>query len=160
MEKGKMEKYELLYILAAKYTDAEVKSLMDKIKGVIVSAGGAVSDMHDLGRRKLAYAIKHVRNGSYVLVNFEASPEIVNKLNETFRLSADILRHLIVTKDPYLTKVPDLTEKEERREEDEDRGPRPAPVRIQAHVRPVEAKEVSMEEIDKKLDKILTDDVA
>jgi hypothetical protein len=31
---------------------------------------------------------------------------------------------------------------------------------VQVPARPVEAKEISMEEIDKKLDKILTDDVA
>ena len=82
-----MEKYELLYIIAAKYTDAEIESLMEKIKGMIASAGGTVSEMHNLGRRKLAYPISHVRNGNYVLVYFEAEPSTVAKLNEMLRLS-------------------------------------------------------------------------
>lgn len=152
-----MEKYELLYIIAAKYTDAEIESLMEKIKGMITTAGGTVTEMHNLGRRKLAYPISHVRNGNYVLVYFEAEPTAVAKLNEMLRLSTDLLRHLITTKSPYLTKIPSFAEITEiRTDEDRDR-PRPAPMVQQAPV--AAAAPVTMEELDKKLDQILTDEV-
>jgi len=154
-----MEKYELLYILAAKYTDAEIVSLTEKIKGIVESLGGKVTETHDLGRRKLAYPIQHVRNGSYILVYFEADTENAAKLNDALRLSADILRHLIVKKDQYLTKIPSLVEVEERRGEDDERPRQMAPRAAAIPQMAAAAKEISMEEIDEKLDKILTDEV-
>lgn len=154
-----MEKYELLYIIAAKYTDAEIEGLMEKIKGLVTSAGGTVSEMHNLGRRKLAYPISHVRNGNYVLVYFEAEPEMLAKLNETLRLSADVLRHLVTARSPYLNKIPSFAELVEIRDEEGGQPrprPRPAPP-VQAPVVP--QAPVTMEELDKKLDEILTEEV-
>lgn len=155
-----MEKYELLYIIAAKYTDAEIVSLMEKIKGMVTSAGGNVSEMHNLGRRKLAYPISHVRNGNYVLAYFEAEPSAVAKMNDMLRLSTDVLRHLITVKSPHLTKIPSFAELTEIRT-DEERSERPrqmAPIR-QVLPAAAPAAPVTMEELDKKLDRILTDEV-
>jgi small subunit ribosomal protein S6 len=155
-----MEKYELLYIIAAKYTDSEIEALMEKIKGLVTSAGGSVTEMHNLGRRKLAYPINHVRNGNYVLVYFSAETSVLAKLNETLRLSADVLRHILVTKSQYLTKIPSFAELTEIRRDD-DETPRPrqmapiqAPIVVKAAAAPV-----SMEDLDKKLDQILTEEV-
>lgn len=155
-----MEKYELLYIIAAKYTDAEIEGLMEKIKGLVASAGGSVTEMHNLGRRKLAYPIGHVRNGNYVLVYFEAEPEMLAKLNETLRLSADVLRHLTTARSPYLTKIPSFAELTEIRDDSEPQqrqAARPLPP-VQQPV-PANQPPVTMEELDKKLDEILTEEV-
>lgn len=154
-----MERYELLYIIPAKYTEAEIAQLMERVKGIVVSAGANVSEMHDLGKRKLAYPIQHVRHGNYVLVYFEADAATVAKLNETLRLSTEVLRHMIVTRDPYLTNIPSLVEVEQRSDSDE---PRPrtmaaAPVMQQAPV--AKQDPLTMEELDKKLDEILTEEV-
>ena len=155
-----MEKYELLYIIAAKYTDAEIEGLMEKIKGLVTSAGGNVTEMHNLGRRKLAYPISHVRNGNYVLAYFEAEPEMLAKLNETLRLNADVLRHLVTARSPYLTKIPSFAELTEIRDDSEPQQrqqARPIPPVVQAPAIP--AQPVTMEELDKKLDEILTEEV-
>ncbi len=152
-----MEKYELLYIIAAKYTDAEIETLMGKIKSLVASAGGNVTEMHNLGRRKLAYPISHVRNGNYVLAYFEAEPSALAKLNEMLRLSADVLRHLVVARSPYLTKIPSFAELTEIRTDGEEPRPRPAAPIQQAPVAP--QTPVTMEELDKKLDEILTEEV-
>ena len=58
-----MEKFEFLYILPAKFTEAEVGGLKDKIAGIITSAGGKATETRDLGKRRLAYPINHVRHG-------------------------------------------------------------------------------------------------
>jgi small subunit ribosomal protein S6 len=151
------KKYELLYVLPAKYTEAEISQLSEKIKETVTSIGGAVSEVHHLGKRKLAYPINHVRHGNYVLAFFEADAAVLAKLNETLRLSADLLRHLIVERDPYLTQIPSLAETAEMRSEDDaPRERRPEPPRG----RPTAAqKPISMEDLDKKLDEILTEEV-
>ncbi len=153
-----MEKYELLYIIAAKFTDAEIEALMEKIKGLVTSAGGNVTEMHNLGRRKLAYPINHVRNGNYVLAYFSAEAAALAKLNEMLRLSADILRHIIVTKSPYLTKIPSFAELTEIRRDD-DETPRPRQMAPVQQVPAVKVAPVSMEDLDKKLNQILTEEV-
>lgn len=156
-----MGKYELLYILPAKYTDAEVSSMIEKIKGIVTGMGAVVSETHDMGKRKLAYPINHVRNGNYVLTYFESAPDVMAKLNETLRLSVDILRHIIVTRDPHLKNIPSLVEVEERRNEEgevEKRRDR-APL-VQVKAPGVAAKDpMSMADLDKKLDAILTEEV-
>jgi len=154
-----MGKYELLYIIPAKYTDAEIVSLSEKIKGIVTAAGATVTETHNLGKRKLAYPIDHVRHGNYVLSYVEAEPAVVTKLNDVLRLSVDVLRHLIVARDPYLKNIPSLVELEERRNEEGELMRRPAaPVQQKA---PVAAKDqMSMAELDKKLDQILTEEVA
>jgi small subunit ribosomal protein S6 len=156
-----MGKYELLYIIPAKYTDPEVASLVEKIKGIVTGAGATVTETHDLGKRKLAYPINHVRNGNYVLTYFESAPDVMAKLNETLRLSVDILRHMIVTRDPYLKNIPSLVEVEERRGEDGeiDRRPRERAPLVQVKAPGVPKDQMSMAELDKKLDAILTEEV-
>lgn len=154
-----MEKYELLYIIAAKYTDAEIEALMEKIRGIVTTSGGNVTEMHNLGRRKLAYPIGHVRNGNYVLAYFEAEPAMLAKLNETLRLNADVLRHLIVARSPYLTKIPSFAELVEIRTDGEEPQQRPRPLPPVQQAPAVAQKPVTMEELDKKLDEILTEEV-
>ena len=158
-----MEKYELLYILPAKYTEAEAKVMADKISGIVTANGGTVSETHDLGKRRLAYPIKHARNGQYILTFFEAEPKSIAKLNDTFRLSTDLLRHLIVERNPLITKIPSLVEEPEgairpvHREHVHER-PQAAPIQ-RPIAAPAKETPITMEEIDKKLDEILTEEV-
>ena len=155
-----MGKYELLYIIPAKYTDAEIGSLVEKISGIVSGTGATVSATHNLGKRKLAYPIDHVRHGNYVLSYIEADAAAVNKLNDILRLSVDILRHLIVVRDPALVNIPSLVEIEERRNEEGEIMRRPA-APVQQKVAVAAAKDpMSMAELDKKLDEILTEEVA
>ena len=150
-----MEQYELLTIIPAKYTEDELKQLSEKVAGIVASAGGAVKETHDLGRRRLAYPIKNVRNGNYLLLFFEADAAAVGKLNELLRLSTDILRHLVISRDPHITKIPSIIEEEYRRERPE--APRAAAPQ-QAPIQQPKEK-LTMEELDKKLEQILADDI-
>jgi small subunit ribosomal protein S6 len=153
-------KYELLYIIPAKYTDAEVTALVEKISGIVTAAGGTIAETHNLGKRKLAYPINGVRNGDYILSYFESETEVASKLNLTLRLSTDIVRHLIVERDLHLKGVPTFTEDEPPMRNSEDpRMPRPEAPRVQQPMPVREKAQISMEEIDKKLDAMLTDEV-
>jgi len=156
-----MEKYELLYIIPAKYTDAEIASLMEKINGIVVGAGATVAETHNLGKRKLAYPIDHVRQGNYILAYLEADKSVIAKLNDVLRLSIDILRHIIVVRDPFLKNIPSIIEIEERRNEEGEliRRSSSAPAQQRTQAAPVK-EAMSIAELDKKLDEILTEEVA
>ncbi|MBN1585769.1 30S ribosomal protein S6 [Candidatus Uhrbacteria bacterium] len=170
-----MEKYELMYILPAKHTEEELKVLSDKIRGIVTDLGGEVAEEHNMGKRKLAYPIKHVRYGHYYLLIANMEQGAVAKLNSTLRLTTELLRHLIIRRDPHIIGVPKLREEEQivRKDRTErDRGPRrrTGPERSadpsdagtgavsESPERKVE-KKVDTDELDERLEKILKDDV-
>lgn len=156
-----MTQYELLYIIPAKHTEDEIKAIVAKIDGISKALGANVTATHDLGKRKLAYPIQHVRTGHYVLVHYDAETAVTPKLNETLRLSTDILRHLIIKRDKHLTKIPSFAEEEARRERDEEQSQYREPAHAVPAPRPAApAQAMSMEELDKKIDDILTEEVA
>jgi ribosomal protein S6 len=109
-----MEHYELLVILPAKFTEAELKEQAAKVEKTITGLGATVTATHQLGSRKLAYAIHQARNGSYVLFHFDAETSSLPKMNEVLRHSTDLLRHMIVVRDIRLTAIPSIIEEERR----------------------------------------------
>ena len=175
-----MEKYEILYILPAKHTEEELRALSNNIKEVVVSHGGEVNEEHHMGKRKLAYPISHVRHGHYYLIIFSAEQEIIDKLNATLLLMTELLRHLIIKRDPYIMGVPKLQEEYSivRKDRERDHVPHRRPTsERKSELKTVGKDEkkdekpgngpsadekrdkITIEDLDKKLDKILTDDI-
>jgi small subunit ribosomal protein S6 len=170
-----MQTYELLYIVPAQFADTEIDSVRDKIARMTEQTGAKVTRNESLGKIKLAYPIKHQRHGTYVIVHFEAEPNVVAGLDRQLRLSDEVLRHLIVERDPALDRkeyhiasyVAPLSD-EARAEREARRGApvaapvKPAAVAVLQPSAPAKAEEMSMsmEELDKKLDEILDQDVA
>ena len=49
-----------------------------------------------MGKRRLAYEINKIRDGIYVLVHFNATPEVVAELDRVMKISDEVIRFLIV----------------------------------------------------------------
>lgn len=94
-----MRKYETLYILQPSLDDEAVKANIEKFKGVIENGGGVVENVDLWGKRKLAYEIKKQSEGIYILINFNADSELPKELDRIFRISDDVIRHLIINLD-------------------------------------------------------------
>jgi small subunit ribosomal protein S6 len=58
--------------------------------------GGTVVNVDEWGKRRLAYEINDISEGYYILINFEANPELPKELDRIFRISDSVLRHLII----------------------------------------------------------------
>src|SRR3989338_10964341 len=95
-----MNHYEMLYLVGGNYTEEELKPIRDSALAMIKKANGTVSFDENFGKKKLAYPIKHNHQGYYVIAEFSAEPEELKELDRQFRLSNEILRHIIVTRDP------------------------------------------------------------
>jgi small subunit ribosomal protein S6 len=89
-------KYEALYILRGELKDSEIQKITDKFKKVVEDKGGTVSEAGKWEKRKLAYEIKGVKEGNYILMNFESEGDVPAELNRLLRISDDIVRHQIV----------------------------------------------------------------
>ncbi len=94
-----MRNYETLYILDAGLEADATKELVEKFKGIIETQGGRIDSVDEWGKRRMAYAIDDKREGYYVLMNYEASPETVGDLERIFKITDGLVRYLIINKD-------------------------------------------------------------
>ncbi len=90
--------YELLYLISNKYSEDELTPIIDKVKTIIKENQGNITLSEEWGKKRLAYPIKGFNYGYYNLVEFDLAPENVAKLDRSFRLMNEILRHQLVSK--------------------------------------------------------------
>lgn len=93
-----MRKYETLFVLRTNIEEAARTALIEKFTGII-NNDGEVTKVDEWGTRKLAYEIKKVNEGYYVLVDFNANTELPKELERNFRISDDVLRYVVINKE-------------------------------------------------------------
>lgn len=89
-----MRKYEVMYIIRPDIEQEAVQAAVDKFQGII-SNGGEITKHDVMGKRRLAYEIKKFRDGVFVLVNFNATPEVIAELERLMKISDEVIRYLI-----------------------------------------------------------------
>ncbi len=91
-----MHDYELTVIFRPEIAEEEIPAEIDKVSQMISQKGGVVGEVNRWGRKRLAYPIKHCREGNYVLTPFKMDPTSALELDKNLRGSDRILRHLLV----------------------------------------------------------------
>lgn len=90
-----MRKYEVMYIVRSDVEPEAQTAVIERFQGII-SNGGEIIKHDVMGKRRLAYEIEKFRDGVYVLVHFNATPEIVAEIDRVMRITDEVLRYLIV----------------------------------------------------------------
>ena len=90
--------YELLYIISNKYSEDELKPIIQKVGRIIKDNGGNITKTEEWGKKRLAYPIKHFNYGYYNLVEFDIKGDKTGKINRTLQMAREILRHQTVVK--------------------------------------------------------------
>ena len=93
-----MRDYEVLYIVRADLDDDKVQDIIKRVNTLIEKAGGSVERTNIWGKRKLAYEVKHQKEGAYVLQDFQIGPDHIPELEAALKITEEVLRHLIVRK--------------------------------------------------------------
>src|SRR6202022_3056916 len=78
--------------------DEKVEDAVKRVNTLIERSGGSVERTNLWGKRKLAYEVKHQKEGSYVLQDFQFDPTRVPELEAALKITEEVLRHLIVRK--------------------------------------------------------------
>lgn len=94
-----MAYYETVVVVDCLAPEGTVEKHLGKVKEQIESRGGKVLKTEEWGKRKLAYSIKHHRDGIYFLVEFEAQGDTVAALDQYYRLQESVLRYLTVVRE-------------------------------------------------------------
>jgi len=143
-----MVMYELLYIVGSPFTKKDLPGISEKVKKAIESLKGKIVNEDNLGNKKLAYPIKRVYRGFYILVNFELPQDKLKEFNNKFNLTPEILRHMIVRIYPKPVRI--------RKE----KLPAAKPARPSSRVpegkeKEKKEKKVDLEKLGEKIDKLL-----
>lgn len=155
-----MNHYELMYIIPLKLEGEDSTAVADKVRAWLLTEGAKITFEEALGKRKLAYPIKHIRHGSYVVLEMDIDPAKVARVNEWFRLSSEVLRAQLVSKK---LKSPEQLAREKAFQEKLARlhaaraeaEAKPAGEAPKAEVKP----KVKLEELDQKLEQILGEEM-
>ena len=94
-----MRDYELTIVVRPDVEDTGLASLLEKIKGLITTAGGQGIQVEPWGRRHLAYPIKKITEAQYFLIRAQLPAQALRELERNLRLTEEILRFLLVRTD-------------------------------------------------------------
>ncbi|MBI3362276.1 MAG: 30S ribosomal protein S6 [Chloroflexi bacterium] len=92
-----MRNYEIAFIAHPELDDEAFTALIEKIKGWITAAGGAVGDVDRWGRRRLAYPIRKQREGQYAFIPAQMPASFTGELERNLRFAEPVMRFLITT---------------------------------------------------------------
>ena len=101
-----MRDYEVLYIVRADLDDEKVQDAVKRVNTLIERSGGSLERTNLWGKRKLAYEVKHQKEGSYVLQDFQFEPGRIPELEAALKITEEVLRHLIVRKPEKVVPAP------------------------------------------------------
>lgn len=144
-----MRQYELLVLFPGTLDETAVTTARDSVRTVIAKHQGRITKEERWDKRKLAYPIEHEQQGNYCLFLFDAEPTALSALDGDLRIEKAMLRHQIVH--PIVKSVKELDQERRRAER---------LTRIADEERKEAAPAVTAAELDEKLEKILTEDVA
>ncbi len=91
--------YELVYIVTPEATEEQLATIHEQVEQTTQRLGGSLVKTDNWGRRKLAYAIQHQKEGVYVLDVIEGSGELMKELDRRLKVIDYVIRHLVVRVD-------------------------------------------------------------
>lgn len=95
-----MNKYELCVVVSAKLEEEERTAVVDKCKKYIERFGGAITNVDDWGKKKLAYEIQKMSEAYYYFIYFESdNSDCPNDLEKELRIMDNVIRYLVVKED-------------------------------------------------------------
>lgn len=94
-----MREYEVMYILRPDLEEEAAKSNIERYQQLVTDQGGEVTNLDEMGKRRLAYEINDYNEGNYVVMNFKAEDEAVREIERNMNLSDDVIRYLVIRED-------------------------------------------------------------
>lgn len=169
-----MKHYEILAIIAGTISEDEIPARMDAVKNLIEKSGGTHVTLEHKGKNRLAYPMKHIRYGYFLLGRFEAKPDVVEALRGKISLLDNMLRVIVRTFEAHKPPHEQIAfanmsiAASREREEGEEGTAAPMPVEKEKPRAPkgevkekseTKSSDVNIADITKKLDAILEEDI-
>eukprot|EP01155_Anaeramoeba_flamelloides_P033461 Anaeramoba_flamelloidesa98749_27.p2 GENE.a98749_27~~a98749_27.p2 ORF type:complete len:137 (-),score=9.32 a98749_27:570-980(-) len=131
-----MRHYEIVFLVHPNQSE-QVPAMVERYKALIEGAEGTIHRLEDWGRRQLAYPINNAHKAHYVLMNVEATQEVMDELSSMFRYNDAVLRNMVIRCNEAVTEDSPIKAAESR----EERKPRREERSEQKQDKPAEASE-------------------
>jgi len=118
-----MRHYEVVFLVHPDQSE-QVPAMIERYKSLIENGNGKIHRLEDWGRRQLAYPIENLVKAHYVLLNIEATQDVLNELVDTFRFNDAVLRHLVMKRDDAVTEQSLIMKNKDEKGDKPDRGER------------------------------------
>jgi small subunit ribosomal protein S6 len=117
-----MRHYEIVFMVHPDQSE-QVQGMIERYTGIIEGKEGKIHRLEDWGRRQLAYPIEKLHKAHYVLMNIEATADVVDELETAFRFNDAVIRNMIMRTKAAVTEVSAIAkakdERPARRERDD-----------------------------------------
>ncbi|MGI8848221.1 MAG: 30S ribosomal protein S6 [Candidatus Dormibacteria bacterium] len=94
-----VREYELMYIVRPDVDDDGLRQAADSVEELITGLGGEIEKTTMWGKRRLAYEVKHLRDGHYVVSHLKLDGQSIKEVERALRIHDTVFRHLLVTRD-------------------------------------------------------------
>jgi len=96
-----MNNYETVFILNPVLSEDQMKDTVEKFVNLLKKANAEILNIEHWGLRKLAYPIQKKSTGFYNLLEFSATPEVINTLETEYRRDESVMRFLTIALDKH-----------------------------------------------------------
>jgi len=93
-----MRRYETMMVLHPELPEAQIRETLDRARRLIEGMGAEIHQVDEWGMRQLAYPIRKLGRGYYVVTEYSAEPKVVNEFERTMKLADEVLRYITVAK--------------------------------------------------------------
>jgi small subunit ribosomal protein S6 len=114
-----MRKYETIFIINPDLSEEESRGVIEKVKGVIEGLQGEVLKIEEWGKRKLAYEVKKMPKGLFVLLHFTGTAQLLPEVERNLRLMDAVLKYQTVRLDEKGEKIAQMLSEEKPSEAEE-----------------------------------------
>ncbi len=117
-----MNQYETVIIIGPDVEEEGVERIANDVQELISSSGGVVTKVDNWGKKRLAYEVQGNRDGIYLLVNFEAEPDLIQRLARYYGLDEQVIKYITVRAED-LPEISERTPRRSNRDDDDDDFP-------------------------------------
>ena len=158
--KEQLQHYELTLLIPGAIAEDQHQTILNEVKSLLEKNNAQITATEELGRRKLAYAIKQLRNGFYFIFEFNLMAKDLKVVEKDLKLNNNILRFMAVKKHEKTEEEITKEEKIKASKVKEQLKQQKEAVAAKEQPKEKAAKpKVSLEDLDKKLDELLDDKV-
>ena len=117
-----MNQYETVIIIGPDVEEEGVERIANDVQELISSSGGVVTKVDNWGKKRLADEVQGNRDGIYLLVNFEAEPDLIQRLARYYGLDEQVIKYITVRAED-LPEISERTPRRSNRDDDDDDFP-------------------------------------
>ena len=100
-----MRRYETMMVLHPELPEAQIRETLDRARRLIEGMGAEIHQVDEWGMRQLAYPIRKLSRGYYVVTEYSAESKVVNEFERTMKLADEVLRYITVAKSDVRRRV-------------------------------------------------------